>query len=1306
MQLMQLTDYFDWQSAFDRTVLENGRDLYDAGKAKKLTVDEEETALTFRATVRTERNYRPVLRIDQAKGKIDLTCDCEESKKRYCVHMAALFFMAEDYVSQIPDLNELLDNAAGAAERQEEQHAADTIVEGQVARKMKNADNGTLPGEKNDSSLDALNDLIKSSQAAEDESDRRSDAAMISNDAYRYFRADLLEADAHLSIQLRRKAERLIRREQPEGISLSFGYEGPADGQMVGTGELTARDGSWKAKIVFDRTRLLGMRCSGWRCGHSYDPGAFRHGDICEHEAAVLLMTVQALREHAYGDATDLAAARFLDQSIAGSAGVLENAPGEGTGVQQTILPRATIEDNSMELSFRFGDCGKASRFYKVKNIPEFLQEMKEGAVHRFGKNYETRLLADQLDENGRLWYGFMRDMVEDEEMHASHYPDRQTRFGSFYDPYRRMNFTDSLPLYGFWLDRFYRSLEEQHLEIEAIDVSNHEEKRSMHLSASGSYFQPELTVSPLKEGKEFAGVKVSGDLPHAIMGQDSAYCIRDGVISRMNPESFRSLSPLTQHSESGHFEARIGRLHLADFYHKALPNLKKSMTVSEKRKEEILPYLPPESQIVFYLDIVYGVPVARVTAGYGSRTEDVADLLTERTPESYRDQEKERLALNTVMRYLPKYDTVRNLFFGPDEDDLYRLLSSGVDALLSVGEVRSTERFKRLGVTRHMQMNIGVSLENNLLDLNVSSPDISEQELLELLLTYQLKKKKYYRLKSGSFISLEEDPENTVTRLAEMMDALQLTPREFVRGHMNLPAYRALYIDRMMEEMDSVYADRDAHFRALIRGFRTVSDAEDPVPAGLAASLRRYQETGFRWMRMLDRNGFGGILADEMGLGKTIQMIAVLLAERESGGPRTVSIVVCPAALVYNWEAEIHRFAPGLTAVTVTGTQQERRTLLAYVEEAAANAVPPDMLITSFDLLKRDIDSYEKIRFRYAVVDEAQYIKNSRTAAAKSVKLLKAAARFALTGTPIENRLSELWSIFDFLMPGFLYGYDTFRSTFEAPIVKNEDEEAKTQLSRMVTPFILRRKKSDVLKDLPDKIEEIRYAGLGKEQQKLYDAEVVLLKKQLEGQSEEEFRRGKIQVLAELTRIRQICCDPALCFEEYRGGSAKREACIELIRSCADGGHKALVFSQFTSMLELLEKDLEKEGLPCYKITGQTPKEKRLELVEAFNSDDVPVFLISLKAGGTGLNLTGADIVIHYDPWWNFAVQNQATDRAHRIGQKRVVSVYRIIARGTIEEKIVDMQEAKRKLSDDVLNEEGVSSAALDRDELLKLLS
>ncbi len=273
--------------------------------------------------------------------------------------------MAEDYVSQIPDLNELLDNAAGAAEIQEEKTAADPIGEEQGIRKVKNADNGTLPEEKNDSSLDVLNDLIKSSQAAEEESNSRSDAAMNSNDAYRYFQADCLEADAHLSMQLRRKAELLIRREKLEGISLSFGYEGPADGQMVGTGELTARDGSWKAKVIFDRNRILGMRCSSWKCGHSYDPGAFRHGDVCEHEAAVLLMTVQALREHAYGDETDLAAARFLDQNIAGPAGALENASGEETSIRQTILPRITIEDNSMELSFRFGDCGKASRFDK-----------------------------------------------------------------------------------------------------------------------------------------------------------------------------------------------------------------------------------------------------------------------------------------------------------------------------------------------------------------------------------------------------------------------------------------------------------------------------------------------------------------------------------------------------------------------------------------------------------------------------------------------------------------------------------------------------------------------------------------------------------------------------------------------------------------------------------------------------------------------------------------------------------------------------------------------------------------------------
>ena len=318
---------------------------------------------------------------------------------------------------------------------------------------------------------------------------------------------------------------------------------------------------------------------------------------------------------------------------------------------------------------------------------------------------------------------------------------------------------------------------------------------------------------------------------------------------------------------------------------------------------------------------------------------------------------------------------------------------------------------------------------------------------------------------------------------------------------------------------------------------------------------------------------------------------------------------------------------------------------------------------------------------------------------------MIHSKTRLALTGTPIENRLSELWSIFDYLMPGFLYKYETFRKSFETPIVKNKDNDASERLRQMTAPFILRRLKKDVLRDLPDKLEEIRYAKPEKKQLDLYNGQLVHMQKLLKNQNEEEFNKNKLKVLTELTRIRQICCDPSLCFEDYNGGSAKREACMELIASAAESGHKMLVFSQFTSMLELLENDLKAAGFTWYKITGSTPKEERIHLVKAFNEDSVPVFLISLKAGGTGLNLTGADIVIHYDPWWNLAVQNQATDRAHRLGQTKTVTVYKLIMKDSIEEKILKMQEAKKDLADEILKGENGNLGSLSQEELRALI-
>ncbi len=526
-------------------------------------------------------------------------------------------------------------------------------------------------------------------------------------------------------------------------------------------------------------------------------------------------------------------------------------------------------------------------------------------------------------------------------------------------------------------------------------------------------------------------------------------------------------------------------------------------------------------------------------------------------------------------------------------------------------------------------------------------------------------------------------------------MDTMHLPPKDFVRGKMHLPMYRTLYLDKLLEEKEGVYTSRDHTFREMVKNFKTISDADYEVPESLRRVMRSYQKNGFKWLKTLESCQFGGILADDMGLGKTIQAISFLLSQKKEG---VTSLVVAPASLVFNWGEEFERFGSELKVQLVTGDQQERQ---KKIEQYADY----DVSVTSYDLLRRDIACYEDKKFTYQIIDEAQYIKNHTTAAAKAVKVIDSQMRIALTGTPIENRLSELWSIFDFLMPGFLYSYDVFKKEIETPAVKNADMDAMARLQRMVGPFIMRRLKTDVLKDLPDKLEEVRYVKFEKEQQTVYDAQIVHMREILAQQSEDEFNKNKIKVLAELTRLRQICCDPHLCFDNYEGSSAKLDSCIELVQSAMDSGHKMLLFSQFTSMLGRIRNRLEENGIPYYMITGETSKEKRLQLVKAFNEDDVPIFLISLKAGGVGLNLTGADVVIHYDPWWNAAAQNQATDRAHRIGQTKKVTVYKIIVRHSVEEKILKLQETKRDLAEQVMSGELGQLGSMSKEELMELL-
>ena len=660
------------------------------------------------------------------------------------------------------------------------------------------------------------------------------------------------------------------------------------------------------------------------------------------------------------------------------------------------------------------------------------------------------------------------------------------------------------------------------------------------------------------------------------------------------------------------------------------------------------------------------------------------------------------------VSQLIKKYFKYRDpegikLLIKEDEDAIYHLLDVGMEEFRLVGQVYISESLKQWKVVPSPKVSVGAGVSSGWLELSVDMGDLQNEELSKILAAYS-QKKKYYRLKSGQFLKLEEGGLYAVGRMAS---DLGISRKDLQKGKFRLPAYRALYLDHLMKESPGVAYYRDQMLKAMVRGIKSVEDSDYPVPESLRGVLREYQRVGYCWLKTLDSYGFGGILADDMGLGKTIQIIT-LLKDAYGTGERQPSLIICPASLVYNWEHEIGRFAPDLRVLSIVGNGPEREARLESVREQLSGGTGDgcQVLVTSYDLLKRDIRFYEDIHFRYQVIDEAQYIKNAATQSAKAVKAIDVRTRFALTGTPVENRLSEIWSIFDYLMPGFLFASQYFKKEFENPIVRDGDEDALIRLRRIIGPFVLRRVKKDVLKELPDKLEQVVYSNFEGEQKKLYAANAVKLKEKLESGGFAETGDGRLQILAELMRLRQLCCDPRLCYENYKSESAKLETCMDLVRRGISGEHKILLFSQFTSMLELIERRLIKEGVASHKLTGATSKEERIRMVGEFQRDDVPVFLISLKAGGTGLNLTAADIVIHYDPWWNVAAQNQATDRTHRIGQEKQVTVYKLITRNTIEENILKLQESKQYLADQIVTEGTVSFGSLTKEDILNIVT
>lgn len=933
------------------------------------------------------------------------------------------------------------------------------------------------------------------------------------------------------------------------------------------------------------------------------------------------------------------------------------------------------------KVEFKIG----AGQNYVVKNITSLVEAVRQQVQVEYGKKLKFYHQLEVFSPHSQKVLKFLEACVEEEQQVMCQY--RNQRGSSFYYFGGQEYVTERMMLLSG--ERMVRFAALYAGQTCALD-SEKSKKRILFVEDD-----PDLKFKV--EETEEGACRLSVPAAEVFFGVDRLCICTESTVylcSREYSKNVREVARLLKGKKQTFW------IHPEDLtaFCAALPSVEQ--WVKLKKPEFLSQYEPRPCAIKIYLDRQEGEITAVLYGEYGEEQYNLIQPAS--AGQAYRDIEKESVASGVIRRYFQTVDEGRGIFVFPetDEDRVYALVSEGIPTMQQMGEVYVSDALKALRVYRSPKVAVGISLSDGMLDITLHSEHFSPEELARILSGYK-RKKRFYRLKDGSFLTMEDSALGVV---AEMAEGLEMDAGDLALGRVQVPEYRAFYLDQLLREQNKdIQVNRNREYRALLREFKNVEDCDFEVPQNLQAQLRPYQKFGFRWMCTLDKLGFGGILADDMGLGKTVQTIAFLLAGKEKKDTQTdkevrrYALIVCPASLVYNWESEIHRFAPDFVVTPVVGTASAREELIRDSEG--------EIFLTSYDLLKRDLEHYRELHFKYMVIDEAQNIKNHLTQAAKAVKAVSCDRRFALTGTPIENSLSELWSIFDYLMPGILNSYIKFRENYEQPIVGSQDERITGRLRRMIRPFILRRLKGEVLRELPDKLEEVVYSRMEEEQRQLYVANTQQLLDSLKGQSAKEFNTGKIQILAALTRLRQLCCDPGMIYENYGGKAAKVDTCMELIRNGTEAGNKILVFSQFTQALDILKGLLEKEKIACYLLTGATPKEKRAEMVRAFNTDQTPVFLISLKAGGTGLNLTAATIVIHFDPWWNMAAQNQATDRTHRIGQEKVVTVYKLIVKDTLEERILKLQEKKAQLSDDIISDGRLRDVLATKEEFMEIL-
>ncbi|WP_092871931.1 DEAD/DEAH box helicase [Acetitomaculum ruminis] len=961
-------------------------------------------------------------------------------------------------------------------------------------------------------------------------------------------------------------------------------------------------------------------------------------------------------------------------ETIGKRAAFLQPAIEKNVELEATVSINKIFWYDEVEYALEF-KIGVGNKKYVLKNIPEFIENVKNSAKFAYGAKLDFIHNKSAFTDEALKIIDFIMD---NEKFLTTDNVKYRYSYGKKLTSKRYMVITKEK------LGHFFAVLKEGHIAV------SENENKPVDCYVVNENPRLEISIEKIENQRGFYITfpygEVFGDEKQLTVLSEDTFFVCDKEYS----ENMSQILKLMKRDDKGSYV--IGEKDMPAFVKNIIPKLDKYTLLD--REEDLGEYVELEAELKTYLDIDDEKISCELKAFYGENEYNILPNMNLNQQIS-RDMEKEQTILKEALNYF-EGDLDNKLKIDiEDEDAIYSLLTEGIDKLEKISEVYISEALKKIKVADSPKVKLGVSINAGLLDLKLDLGDFPVDEL-EGMLSYYKKKKKYYRLKNGDFLSIEN---NALARLSDISETFAIKDKDLKKGNFEIPRYRALYLEQLSntDAFDYIDLESDKNYKALIRDIRTFNDSDFEIPKGLKDTLRNYQKTGYRWLRTLDKLGFGGILADDMGLGKSLQVISYISGLKEESGETKNFIIVCPASLVYNWEKEVLKFAKGLKTAMLVGNGRQRLEILKNYKDY-------DILITSYDLLKRDIEYYD-MEFYGVIIDEAQNIKNHNTKAARAVKTLKAANRFALTGTPIENRLSELWSIFDFLMPGFLYSYTKFKKEYETPIVTNGDIDMSDRLKHLIKPFILRRLKEDVLKELPSKTEEIIYINLEGEQKKLYLANAKHLKERLGQKSKKDFNESKLEILAEITKLRQICCAPEILFDNYSKESTKVDACLELIQAAIDNGQKVLLFSQFTSIFNLLEGRLKSLKIDYFRLDGQTSKKDRIMLVDKFNEDNTPLFLISLKAGGTGLNLTGAGIVIHFDPWWNLAAQNQATDRAHRIGQTKPVTVYKLIAKNTIEEKIIKLQNSKKELSDQIIAEGGSIVSGLDKEDFEELL-